>query len=145
MKHKRKSAGASQVVLVVKNPPASAGDVRDTGLIPGSERSPGRGCGDPLQYSRLENPMDRGAWQATVHGVAKSRTHLKRLSTGGQSASQTLSGMINIFGRGRRWGALGKLIGGNQLVCTELTVRPHQNLLHRCEALWALETRMHFN
>ena len=59
---------ASQVVLVVKNLPASAGDV---GLIPGLERSPGEGNGNPFQYSRLENPMDRGAWQATVHGVTK--------------------------------------------------------------------------
>ena len=51
---------------VVKNPPAIAGDV---GLIPGSGRSPGEGNGNPLQYSCLENPMDRGAWQATVHGI----------------------------------------------------------------------------
>ena len=53
---------------VVKNLPANAGDV---GSIPGSGRSPGEGNGNPLQYSCLENPMDRGAWQATVHGVAK--------------------------------------------------------------------------
>ena len=65
---------ASQVVLVVKNPPAKAGDVIDVGLIPGLGRSPGGGHGNPLQYSCLENPMDRGAWQATVHGVTKSRT-----------------------------------------------------------------------
>ena len=65
---------ASQVVLVVKNPPANAGDVRDMGLIPGSGRSPGGGHGNPLQYSWLENPMDRGASWATVHRVAKSRT-----------------------------------------------------------------------
>ena len=83
-------AGASQVVLVVKNPPADAGDVGDAGLIPGSGRSSGGECGNPLQYSCLENPMDRGAWQATVHGVAKSRTRLKQLSTGGQSASETV-------------------------------------------------------
>ena len=83
-------AGASQVVLVVKNPPADAGDVGDAGLIPGSGRSSGGECGNPLQYSCLENPMDRGAWQATVHGVAKSRTRLKQLSTGGQSAGETV-------------------------------------------------------
>ena len=71
------SGGASQVALVVKNPPASAGDVRDTDLIPGSGRSPGEGRGNSLQYSCLENPMDRGAWQAAVHRVAKSRTQLK--------------------------------------------------------------------
>ena len=63
-----------QVALEVKNPPANAGDVRDTGSIPGSGRSPEGGQGYPLQYFCLENPMDRGAWQATVHGVAKSRT-----------------------------------------------------------------------
>ena len=54
----------------------SAYNAGDLGLIPGSERSPGGGHGNPLQYSGLENPMDRGAWQATVHGVAKSRTQL---------------------------------------------------------------------
>ena len=58
---------------VVKNFPANAGDV---GLIPGSGRSPGIGNGNPLQYSCLENPMDRGTWWATVHGVAKSQTRL---------------------------------------------------------------------
>ena len=62
------------VVLVVKNPPANARDIRDVDLIPGSGRSPGAGNGNPLQYSCLENPMDRGAWQATVHGVAQSQT-----------------------------------------------------------------------
>ena len=62
------------VMLVVKNLPANARDVRDMGLITGSGRSPGRGHGNPLQYSGLENPMDRGARQATVHGVTKSQT-----------------------------------------------------------------------
>ena len=70
-------SGASKVALVVKNPPANAGDVRDTGSIPGLGRSSGGGHGNPLQYSRLENPMDVGAWRATVHGVAKSQTRLK--------------------------------------------------------------------
>ena len=56
---------------VVKNPPTNAGDV---GSIPGLEGSPGEGNGNPLQYSCLENPTDRGAWQATVHGVAESDT-----------------------------------------------------------------------
>ena len=60
---------AFQVVLVVKNPPANARDVRDTGSIPGWERSPRGGHGNPLQYSCLENPMGRGAWRATVHEV----------------------------------------------------------------------------
>ena len=68
---------ASQVALVVKNPPANAGDVRDAGLIPGLERSPEGGNGNPLQYSCLENPTDRGAWQAKVHGVTKSWTQLE--------------------------------------------------------------------
>ena len=62
------------VTLVVKNPPANAGDIRDAGSIPESGRSPGGGHGNPLQYSCLENPMDRGAWQAIVHRVAKSLT-----------------------------------------------------------------------
>ena len=56
---------------MVKNPPASAGDIRDTGLIPGLGRFPGEGNGNPLQYSCLGNPMDRGAWWAVVHGVAR--------------------------------------------------------------------------
>ena len=62
------------MVLVVKNTPANAGDARDAGLIPGMGRSPGRGNGSPLQCSWLENPMDRGAWWATVHSVAEGRT-----------------------------------------------------------------------
>ena len=65
---------------MVKNPPAKAGDIRHMGSIPGSGRSPGRGHGNPLQYSFLEKPMDRGAWWATVPRVAKSQTRLKRLS-----------------------------------------------------------------
>ena len=65
------------MALVVKNPPASAGDTGDVGLIHGLERSFGEGKGNLLQYSCLENPMDRGAWRATVHGVAKSQTCLK--------------------------------------------------------------------
>ena len=63
------------MALVVKNLPANAGDVRDVNLIlPGSGRSPGGVHGNPLQYSYLENPMGRGAWQATVQGVAESWT-----------------------------------------------------------------------
>ena len=62
------------MVLVVKNLPANAGDIRDMDLIPGLGRFPGGGHGNPLQYSCLENPMDRGAWQATVHWVSKSQT-----------------------------------------------------------------------
>ena len=69
--------GASQVVVVVKNPPAKAGDLRDEGLIPGPGRSPGEGNGYPLWYSCLENPLDSEAWWAIVHGLAKSRTRLR--------------------------------------------------------------------
>ena len=58
---------------MVKNPPANAGDTRDTASIPGSERSPGGGNGNPFQYSYVKNPIDRGAWWGTVQGVAKSR------------------------------------------------------------------------
>ena len=72
---------AFQVVLVVKNPPANAGDIRDMSSIPGSERSPGGGHGNSLQYSCLENPMTGGAWWTTVYGTAESWTQLKRLST----------------------------------------------------------------
>ena len=61
-------------VSVVKNPPAKAGDTRDVCSVPGSGRSHGGGNGNPLQYSCLENPMDRGAWQVMVHGIAKSQT-----------------------------------------------------------------------
>ena len=61
---------------VEKNPPTSAGDTRDVGSIAGLGRSPGEGNGNPLQYSCLQNPIDRGSWQATAHGVAKSPTQL---------------------------------------------------------------------
>ena len=67
------------MALVVKNPPARAGDIRDMGSIPGSERSPGRGHGNPPCLLLLENPMDKGAWWATVHMVDKSQTGLKQL------------------------------------------------------------------
>ena len=72
---------ASQVLLVVKNLPTNAGDIRDASSISGLGRSSGGWHDNPLQYSHLENPMDRGAWRATVHRVAKSRTQLKQLST----------------------------------------------------------------
>ena len=65
------------MVLVVKHLPASLGDIRDMGSIPESGRSPGGGHGNPHQYSCLENPIDRGAWWAKVHRVAKSQTQLK--------------------------------------------------------------------
>ena len=72
--HNLKAIWASQVALVVKNPPANAGGIRDEGLIPGSGRYPGEGNGTPLQYSCLENPTNKGAWWAVVCGIAKSQT-----------------------------------------------------------------------
>ena len=66
--------GASQVALVIKNLPTNAGDLRVAGLIPMSGRSPGGEHGDPLQYSCLEKPMDRGAWWATIHMAVQSDT-----------------------------------------------------------------------
>ena len=75
------SPWASQVALVVKNLLANAGDLRDVGLVPGSERSPRGGNGHPFQYSCQENPMDRGPGEATIHRVAKSHTWLKQLNT----------------------------------------------------------------
>ena len=70
-------SGASQVVLVVKNLPASAGDLKDAGSIPRSGRSAGEEHSNPLQYSCLENPMDRGAWWTAVHRVTQAQTQLK--------------------------------------------------------------------
>ena len=75
--------GAPQVALVVKNPPANAGDTRDAGSIPELGTSPGRGHGNPLQYSCLENPMDREAWRATIHRVTQNWTQLN-MSMGSQ-------------------------------------------------------------
>ena len=74
-----KGKGASQVVLVVKNPPTNAGDTGDSGLIPGLGRSPGGEHGNPFQDSCLENPMYRGTWQATVHRITKSWMQLEEL------------------------------------------------------------------
>ena len=80
--HHRNICWASPVVLVVKNPLASAGDVRDTGSIPGMEKIPWRRAQSTwLQYSGLEDPMDRGAWQAIVHRATKRWTQPKPLST----------------------------------------------------------------
>ena len=70
-----KQSWVSQVALVVKNLPANAGDLRDADSIPGSGRSPGEGKGYPLQYSCLENPMDRGAWQAIESMGSKRVRH----------------------------------------------------------------------
>ena len=71
---------ASQVALVVKNSPTNAGDIRDPGSIPGLGRSTGGGHGNPIQYSYLENPIDRRVWQATIHRISKSWTQLRQFS-----------------------------------------------------------------
>jgi len=71
------SLGSSQVALMVKNLPANSGDIKDAGSTPGSGRLPGERNGNTLQDSYLENPVDRGAWQAKVHGIAKSQIWLK--------------------------------------------------------------------
>ena len=84
----------SQVVLVVKNPPASAGDVRDTGSVPESGRSPGGGNNNPLQHSCLGNSTDRGTWRATVHGAAKSRTHVSVKEPWGQNGESKQSPLL---------------------------------------------------
>ena len=69
------------MLLMVKNPSVIIEDIRDTGLVPGLGRSPGGGHGNPLQYSCLENPVNREAWQFMAHKIAKSQTQLKQLST----------------------------------------------------------------
>ena len=98
------SLGRIQVALVVKNPSARAGDIRDLGLIPGLGRSPGGEHGNPLQYSCLENPMDRGAWQAIVHRVAKSQSQLKWLSTHVDIGSGVVSWEQRKFARAHKIG-----------------------------------------
>ena len=77
------------MALAVKNLPANIGDTREAGLIPGSGKSPGGGNVNPLQYSGLENHMDRGASWATVHGFTKSQTQLKRLSSSCQKVQNS--------------------------------------------------------
>ena len=101
--------GASQVVLVVKNQPANAGDIRDVGSIPGLGGSPREGNDNPLQYSCQENSKDRGAWWATVHGVIKSWPRLKRLGTSKHWSGclQGLSGTV-LCSRSRGGRSLGK-------------------------------------
>ena len=84
---------ASQEVLMVKNLSASEGDIRDLGLIPGLGSSCGGGYGNPLWYSCLENPMDRGAWWVTVHKITMSQTQLKRLSR----TEQEKSGEVHVL------------------------------------------------
>ena len=85
---------ASQVARVVKNLPANAGDIRDSGSIPGWGRSPEEGNGNPLRYSCLENPRDGGAWWAAVYGVTQSRTRLKQLSSSSSSSSSSRASLV---------------------------------------------------
>ena len=87
---------ASQEMTVVKNLSVNAGDKRDTSSIPRLRRSPGGGHGNPLQYSCVENPMDRGAWQATLHRVAKSWTGLKQLSMHAGLATRKLIAFLEV-------------------------------------------------
>ena len=80
------------MALVVKIPPVNTGDIRDAGSIPGLGRSPGEEHGNPVQYSCLENPMDRGAWLAKVYRVAKNQTRLTRLNTHAHGINKTTYG-----------------------------------------------------
>ena len=97
---------ASQMVLVVKNTPATAGDLRDWGSIPGPQRSAGAGQGNPLEYFCLVNPKDSGAWWATAPGVSKSQTWLKWLSMQGRWIGEFHSSVMK-----RNEGTLGGLLG----------------------------------
>ena len=90
--------GASHVALVVRNAPTNAGDIRGEGSIPGLGRSPGEGNDNPLQYSCLENSMDRGAWRVVVLGVAKSWT---RLSDFTSLDPEVCSSLLNV-GEGKK-------------------------------------------
>ena len=83
---------------MIKKPSVNAGDVRDLGSIPGWGRYPGGGHGNPLQDSCLENPMDRGAWWATVHSVAQNQAQLKQLSTNAQLGKIFASSQFRISG-----------------------------------------------
>ena len=91
------SAGASQVALVVKNLPASAGDPRDLGSISWLGRSPGGGNDNPLQYSRLEYPMDRGAWWAIVHGGCKGSDPTEYTHTHTHTHTHKFSSFVSIL------------------------------------------------
>ena len=115
---------------MVKNPSAKAGDIRDMGSMPGSGRSPGRGHGNPLEYSCLENPMDRGAWQVTAHWVAKSWTRLKQLSKHAYSATVIFPKLqVNVISRlnALQWFSNTQKIRSKILICGGV-------LLHRAPA-----------
>ena len=110
----------SKVVLEVKNPPASAGDRRDMNLIPELGRSPQVGNGTLLQYTCLENSMNRGAWRATVHRVAKSQTWLKWLSMHPFKGVLRFTVGKSIVGRERKlwtWRAVEEMLSGLTFSC----------------------------
>ena len=106
------------MALVVKNPPANAGDIRDTSSIPESGRSPGGGPGNPLQSSCLENPMDRGAWWAVVHGVTESRTRLSdfTFTLGFPGGSEVKVSLVPIV-----WGKNTSIFYGSHIVLDNIS------------------------
>ena len=110
---------ALQVVLVVKNLPANAGGIRDTALIPGLGRSPGGGCGNPLQYSCLENPTDRSLAGYIVHSIAKSQAWLKRLGTHRVRLLSVVNYLLWTESKYGRNLALGRTTIGTKLFTTE--------------------------
>ena len=112
--------GAFQVALVVKNPTAYTGDISSSGLIPWLGRSPGGGHDNPLLCSCLENPMDRGAWQAIVHG-AKSQTGLKQLCTHECIVIQTML----YWGNNRDTDQRDRTESRNRCVCIYIYIYTH--------------------
>ena len=122
---------ASQVALAIKNPPANAGDIRNTGLIPGSRRSLGGRHGNPCQYSCLENSMDRGAWRATVHRVAWSQTQLKWLSTHAYPTAFVLLFLLHFSSQ--------RNIKRHQ---SEIQVWFLMSLIRSCPDNWEVKTKM---
>ena len=111
---------------MIKNPPFNAGDIRDAGLIPGSGRSPGKGNGNPRQYSCLENPMHRRAWHATVHRVAESWARRKQSSRDSTSCVKERNG-----DRDRQQRSVWILLRSHS-VCTASASQPEDHASHVC-------------
>ena len=143
---------AFPVGLVVKTLPPTAGDARDKGSIPGSGRSPEEGNGNLLHYSCLENPMDRGAWQATIHRVTKSRTWLKQLRM-----QHELGVWLDRLGSPKgaslhtpsdlsKWSGITRHSGDScltpQLICTDFSFYT-RFLPHRNEAMISTDSKQH--
>ena len=128
---------ASQIALVVKNPPV--GDIGDAGLIPGLGRSPGGGHSSPLQYSCLENPMDGGAWWATVQGAAQSWTRLKLLSP--QHISQPNITAWPSHPTSGQWGRKKRWTRGQMLLLRKFSVSLIQELINNHIQLQEVRTR----